>query len=321
MRIKCIDNSGFTNELTIDKEYEVHEETSDYFRVITDKLFLGGFTKNRFRRVDHTDPTAANYVFLEEGKTHLTACGIAVKLDKYRSARIMDREIMWDLTGQVNKYYNSFTKAIYPTNKQMEDYKIVEALDVEIPQPPDGYTLLDGGIYRKPKKGEFYISEAIQSVSVLLASEDNQFRKFIVVPSEPRSNAPTWLQSMGDVITYGSVGPPLWNGMIGAYKPDEITCTNLCKEIEMVDISSANGKNVKAIRSLVARSATYWLLEPAKTYGMIAAKSVRYIMLPAILGAAGYAVYDYPTTVSVLKSCVPHVTISAPSILGDESPN
>jgi hypothetical protein len=97
------------------------------------------------------------------------------------------------------------------------------------------------------------------------------------------------------------------------------------KEIKMVDKHvDCPGSELKSynsdatVRKFVARGATYWLLEPAKTFGMIAVRSVRYIAFVGLFGGSGYVSYDPSAAMAAIKSCIPHVTIEAPSILGEK---
>jgi hypothetical protein len=248
---------------------------------------------------------ASDFV-LEKDKTYLTACGIAVKMQQISQAHlpfidIMGERVYYNLDGTVNTYISSLTQ------EQIAKFHIVEALDEDIPQPPAGYKLKDGGAYGCPKQYDHYLAKP-HGLSVACCSLENKSdRYFLLTPNPPASVA-----KINDVVAkLGSV--PVGGGV------------NCPKEIKMVDKHvDCPGSELKSynsdatVRKFVARGATYWLLEPAKTFGMIAVRSVRYIAFAGLLGGSGYVAYDPSAAMTAIKSCVPHVTIEAPSIMGEK---
>ena len=333
--------------LTVGKTYDIikcdNNHSDDKYRatIKCDDNEVRTVFASRFspvQQAQESGPVGTLFVSVEAGKTYLTACGIAVKMEQTCKAglpyaNIMGEEVSYNAyNGVVNTYHSSLTP------EQIADYQIVETLDEDIPQPPAGYKLKDGGVYRCPKQYDYYVGKQ-HSLSVACCSltsitrENKSDRHFLLTPNPPASVAKIndVVAKLGSVPVGGGVNCPLgtfWMPRVEQlWKPDEIT--NLCKEIKMVDkhvdcpgfVSRSELKSYNSdatVRKFVARGATYWLLEPAKTFGMIAVRSVRYIAFAGLLGGSGYVAYDPSAAMTAIKSCVPHVTIEAPSIMGEK---
>lgn len=335
-KVRCIENSHFVDKLiTIGKEYEVISEDKFFYKIVSNTGAINRFLKCRFEKVTSDPiPTTLNsilpdpeseYVILDMEKYgHLMG---RVGIDEYKMAGGVKkwqiiRDIQWK---SMKSYAESYSKCKWRCKKEHLPILKESVTPTKVEDPNEIVEITDKN----------HIGRACDFLKL---RSDNTWHPLQIsigkILDSPicymygckRKDLPT--QETKNV-TIKEVKPidynryHVGNMFIGSNNMVNPSVRPILKKEEeemKKETAIAAGKTVGKFAARWSFAAlNYWVFEPAAGIGRPIMKSVRYATFLGGLAACSYGYYHPDVVMDGIKSCLPKISIEAPSILqGDE---